>query len=292
MDRPNSKDVYYTNALIKGRSQPDKKIIRLVVDSRDRCKTLFPSPNSYEVNLVDDIPHVTSIQLRAYEFPFSAYLVNANNNKLHINIGGKDVVASVDVGDYDGPELAKSLEKALNDVVSNDMFRVDYVARTDNFEIACTRSFVMRFCGEQVLHPFNNNYDTAYPHGSIGRTLGFGIKNYDSAATPVTSPYKNIVKSDFRKNFSAGETVVVRIEMFNLNKSTSNTVNESFLVLTKNSSSGTCDDTHNVKHFFPPLARLAKIKVRVTDYDGNPYDFQNHDHRMEFLMEANIKNSS
>lgn len=288
-----SNDVYYTHALIKGRSKPDKKLMRMVVDSRDRCKTLFPNPNSYEVNLIDDIPHVSSIQLRAYDFPFSSYLISTNNNKLHFCVAGKEVVAIVDVGDYEsGADLASVLEKAMNEAVGNDMFGVAYISRTDNFEITSTRSFSLRFCGEQVRHPFNNNYDVAYPRGSIGRVLGFGVKNYESTVLGISSPYKNAIKSEFRKNFNAGDTVVVNIEVFNLNKSSANAVNESFLVLTRNMAFGMCDDTFTVKHFFPALARLAKIKVRVTDYDGNLYDFQNQDHRMEFILEANIKNSN
>jgi hypothetical protein len=286
-------NVYYTHALIKGRSKPENRTFRLVVDSRDRCKTLFPNPSTYDINLIDDIPHVTSIQLRAFEFPFTSYLVNANNNTLHFSIGGKDLVAVVEFGDYvDGEEMAAAIQASMNEAVANDIFTVQYIPRTDNFEFSSTRSFSLSFCGERVLHPFNNNYDTAYPLHSIGRVLGFGAKNYESTSRTTSSPYKNVIKSEFRKNFGGVDTLVVTIEAFGLNRSTANSVNDSFFVVSKNIPFGTCDDTFNAVTFTPALPRLTKLRVRITDYDGKLYDFQNHDHRMEFVLEANIKNSN
>jgi hypothetical protein len=288
-----SNNVYYTHALIKGRSKPHTKIFRLVIDSRDRCKTLFPNPNNYEINLNDDIPQVTNIQLRAYEFPFPSFLINSTNNRLHFNIGGKDLVATIELGDYEaGSELAAAVEKAMNDAVSNDIFTVQHVARTDNFEFSSTRSFSLIFAGERVLHTFNNNYDIAYPLHSIGRVLGFGTKVYESTTRTTSSPYKNVVRAEYRKNFETANTLVVNIDAFSLNKSTANSVNDSFFIVSKNTPYGTCDDTFNAITFQPALARLTKVKVRIAEYGGSLYDFQNQDHRMEFLVEANIKNSN
>jgi hypothetical protein len=40
------------------------------------------------------------------------------------------------------------------------------------------------------------------------------------------------------------------------------------------------------KTYDPPLERLARVAVSWTDYDGNPYDFQNQEHRIELVLKS------
>jgi hypothetical protein len=287
--------VFFDMALVKGRSKPDLKVVRLVINSNERNKVLFTNPNSYEINLVDDIPYVTFVKLIASVFPFSSYTITTTNNLIHYTMANTAMVASIPIGDYtDGDDLASAVQAALQASVNGtQMFNVMYVSRTDNFVIQCTRSFTLNFKGEAFVSQFNNNPDFRYPVHSAGAVLGFGISSYASAPIGGGGVYQNAIQSPFRMNLKFFDDIIVNIELMNLNKSTSDSVNESFLVLSKNGENVTHYDSHHVaKYFYPPVAKLNKIKVTITDMNGNLYDFQNQDHRMELMVETNIKNPS
>jgi len=288
------REAYYNNAIIKTPRIVDIRKIRLVVDSRERNMTLFPNPNKYEINLTDFIPNVSSIKLVSSTFPFSSYMINKNNNKLYFEINSVLHVSSVDMGDYaSGSDLATAMQAAMNGTVGSNMFSVQYLARTDNFLFRCIETFTLKFKGNAYTHPFNHNTDYAYLQGSIGAVIGFGIKDASSTySESVIDSHKHIIQSEYRKNFNIDNCLIVHIAMLNLNKSTSMSVDESFAIISR---SGVYDgqtqlyDGHQIKKpFTPPIKKIAKIAVEVLDYYGNPYDFQNQDHRMEFVMESQI----
>lgn len=289
-----TREAYYENAVIKTPRVVDVRKIRLVVDSRERNLTLFPNPNKYEINLMDFIPNVSSIKMVSSTFPFSAYLINKNNNTIHFEVSGISYASQMEMGDYaSGSELATAMQTAMNNTVGNPVFLVEYLPRTDNFRFRCLSAFSLRFKGNAYTHPFNHNTDYAYLQGSIGAVIGFGVKDAMSAPsnTPVDG-YIHVIQSDYRKNFNVDNCLIVHIGMLNLNKSTAMSVDESFAIISR---TGVYDgqtqlyDGHQIKKpFTPPIKKIAKISVEVLDYYGNLYDFQNQDHRMEFVIESQI----
>ena len=288
-------DPFYHNAVIKTPNALDCRKVRLVIDSRDRNKVLFPNPNQYEVNLNDDISNVASIKLISSTFPFSNYLINTTNNILHFEISGTSYEAAIDIGDYStASDLATAVQTALNtaytDVAIN--FKVDYIARTDNFKVRSKMPFVVKCLGGSYTHAFNGNTDYAYMSKSIGEVLGFGVANYNSSLVSTGDAYTNVIQSPFRKNFSINDCIIVHIDMLNVNKSTIDSVNESFAIISRRGvydSDTQLYDGHQIeKIFVPHIKKITKIKVRIVDYNGNPYDFQNHNHRMEFLIDSQI----
>jgi hypothetical protein len=288
------KEVYFKNAVIKTPRVIDVRRVRLVVDSRERNLILFSNPNKYEINLTDVIPNVSTIKLVSSTFPFSSYLINKNNNALHFDIDGTSYVSYVEMGDYvSGIELALSMQNAMNTTVDAEDFIVEYLPRMDNFQFRCRFAFSLRFKGNAYTHPFNYNTDYAYLQSSIGAIIGFGIKDASSEnAQNISDEFVHVVKSEFRKNFNVDSCLIVHIGMLNLNVSTAMSVDESFAIISR---SGLYDgqtqvyDSHQIKkNFTPPIKRIAKITVEVLDYYGNRYDFQNQDHRMEFVLESQI----
>ncbi len=271
----------------------DIRQVRLVVDSRERNTQLFPNPNSYEINLINPIPNVARMKLIASSFPFSSYLINTNNNRLHFQVGATAYTATVEVGDYNsGADLADAVEVALNTAYGSTAFEVSYLSRTDNFKIRSTAAFTLMFAGDTFKHALNDNNDVAYKEKTIAHVIGFANKNYASSVVVVVDAYVNSLTSEFKKNFDANEELIVHVEMANLNKSTADAVNESFAIISKG---GVLDgkaiiyDTHQIcKLFTPPIKRLTKLKIWITDYYGNAYDFQNQNHRMEFLIDSQI----
>lgn len=282
------REVYYDNAVIKTPREYDFRNVRLVLDSRERNMILFPNPNKYEVNLVDAIPNVGRIRLVSSTFPFSAYLINGNNNIVYFRIGNVQYTATVEIGDYSGgDDLATAISLAMG-TVSDNLFVVKYLPRTDNFRIKCEVAFTLMFKGNAYTHSFNQNTDYAYKQGSVGPVIGFGIKDYPSALVQGF----HVVQSEFRKNFNLDNGLIVNIEMCNLNKSTAMAIDESFAIISKagqNLGQTQLYDGYQIeKRFTPSLKRISKLKLSITDYFGNPYDFQNQNHRMEFVFRSQI----
>jgi hypothetical protein len=284
---------YIQNAIHASGPAYDIRQVRLVVDSRERNTRLFPHPNSYEINIPNAIMNVSRMKLIASSFPFSSYLINANNNLLHFRVGATDYTAAVEVGDYSsGTDLADAIEAALNAAYGATAFEVTHETRKDNFKFRSTAAFTLLFAGTTFVHPFNDNNDVAYREKTIAQVIGFANTDYASSVVSANNAYINTVLSPFKKNFDLNDQLVVNVEMAQLNKSTAEAVNESFAIISKGGvfdSKAMIYDTHQIcKLFTPPIKRLTKLKVWITDYYGNAYDFQNQNHRMEFLIDSQI----
>ena len=275
---------YYHNAVIKTPSHIKSRIIRLVVDSRERNLSLFPNPNSYEINILEDVQKVISLNLLHADFPFNGYLVGSNNNILYVAYNDIVYNVPIDIGNYSETELAIELTNSINNVIGSSDFQVEYNKKKDNFKFRCKNSFGLVFRGKNVTKAYNNSIDTLYPEKSIGRLLGFGINNYRSIVLGTGDAFTNVITSEFKKNFVVEDYVVVRIDLLEINKSTSDTLNNSFAIITKNNTTYTYESNYVVKKFNPPLSKLTKLKFSFVDFYGNPIDFQNQDHRFELLL--------
>lgn len=268
----NEKD-YYNNAVIEPPKEymyyeNDKKYTRIVIDSKDRS-TMFPNPNNYEIVLDDDINDVVSAQLVSADIPFSSYLINASFNVIELAQNNVSYTITLDTGDYEATELAVHLEAKMNESVNASNFNVSYNARKDNYTIKSKLPFTLNFSNR----------------GSLGMLLGFASKSYTSSVDNASAPYSNIIASAFRKNFNYNKYIYLSIEQFDLNKGNSKPINKSFAALTEQYQSLSLNDKpHIIKYFSPTIPRLAKLKFSFYDRFGNPYDFQNHDHRLEILL--------
>lgn len=230
------------------------KITRVVVDSRDRDTTLFPTPAQYEVMLQDDIDEVTSVELCMAQVPLMAYNVSKYNNTIVVN--GTQYI--VPVGNYDGSSLATVLSSLINLIVT-------YNAIADNLTFGSTGAF------------------TINGTGTINKLLGFLTgKDYNTIGTNyvITAPY--------RVNLLDNRYVVLSIDQVTLNNSINPVIHKSFALLSPKMQDLNYIETQckTIKYLNPPIARLHKVRLTFRDYYGNLYDFQNHDHRIELVFES------
>lgn len=266
----------------------NKRRSTIVIDSRDRNTYIFPTPAKYEIDLDEDIQDVIAAELCFADVPLSAYLVNENNNKLHVNFNSAHFIVLVPQGDYTPVTLAASLRDAINNTVGSAAFKVEYDSQKDNFAFSCTSQFTFTFKSEAVAYD-GTTFIEPYMKGTIGKLLGFSNKIYQAQAN--TDPIFNFkLVSEFRKDFNINNYVVLNIDSFTVNKSNNNTINKSFAVLSKKTAE------HNSvilrtfqKTFNPPIPKLGKLKICFRDYYGNLYDFQNQDHRIEICV-VSLKN--
>lgn len=278
---------YYQSAVIKPPTKASNKMTRFVIDSRERNISLFPSPSEYEVPFIQELHDVSKITLLSTCFPFSSYLVNTSNNILSIAYGGDVYDVEIETGNYTEAELATELQSAINTAIGGTHFKVEYISKKDNFRIRCDGNFGLVFVGSEVKHPYGNSYDVLYRSRSMGKLLGFGISNYMSVVETTGDAWVNVIASEFRKNFGYTNYITVTIDAFSTNKSSAPVLDGSFVVIPKEDSNTVFYDTQPVVSVnTPPISKLTKLKIRLLDYYGNVYDCQNHDHRIELMMES------
>lgn len=259
------------------------KQTRFVIDSRDRDDSLFPEPNSYEIKLDEDIEDVTSAEIILADIPFSSYIVNNNNNTLHVKIGTTTHAVSVEVGDYTPSELAAAFTLSLNSTITTGTFNVVYVSIKDNFTISSSVDFTLELSDSTMSKG-------SYANKSIGKVLGFRPETVPSvvgAAEPTTM-HTYFARATFRKDFNTNKYIILHIDQMNVNHSTNTVTNKSLALVQKQYTTLNLFSPLMIKkNFNPPIGRLTKLKLLFKDYYGNLYDFQNQDHRIEIMFESN-----
>jgi len=264
---------FYKKAVIKFPEDyvdEETKYTRVVVDSRVRDKTLFPNPNYYDVPFEDDINDVKTAKLIYIDIPMSLYLINANFNTIYFNINSNSYMATIPNGNYTATELATIITSQMNATVSAasvaTTFTVSYIPRLDNFTFESDRlAFSLLFAGK----PRN-----------LAILLGFS-----DMKTQYTSDTNREISSEFRKNFNYNNYIIMDIEQFDMLKSIDRDLNKSFAMIPNSSTNlNIIDELNIIKHFSPSIPRLNKLRVRLYDRFGNPYDCQNMDHRFEIVF--------
>lgn len=265
---------FYNNAVIEPPKEfmfyeNNKKYTRIVIDSKDRDQNQYENPNDYTIVLDDDINDVVSAQLVSADVPFTSYMINENFNKLYVTIGGNTYSIILTFGDYTTSTLASHMESMLNALLAGN-FSVSYDSIKDNFRFRSKVVFSLVFQG--VTNPLNS-------------LLGFKQQTYTSTVSSEQDAFVNVIQSPYRKNTDYNKYIYLVIEQFDLNKGNAKPINKSYAALTEQYTQLSINDRPKiVKYFSPSIPRLSKLKISFYDRYGNKYDFQNQDHRLEFIF--------
>lgn len=257
---------------------------RIVVDSADRDRVSHPTPSSYVVHLPYDIFNVCSVRLVSALMPSKqAYLVGAGDpQRVPVNLsGGETAVAMLPYGDYaESADVAAALQTSLLDAAasvsaSND-FEVSVDERLDRYVIRSTHGF---------------SIDGSKMHPATVQMLGLRqgtvqVATYDASQAPwpwvCAAPFRKCMDAPYRSS------AVMRLHLpsAELLVSASQTLNRSFAILTPGPSNKDTTGMPYEKRWVAPVSRLSRFNVEFVDVFGSPYDFQNQDHRLEFVIES------
>jgi hypothetical protein len=265
---------YYKNAVIPPPQSPSEviKYTRLAVDSKSRNKSLYRNPNSYEVRLTNEITDVISAKLINADIPMSMHMVNSYFDNLRVVVDGTTYSVTLDHGTYSESGLASMMEGKLNAATAATWI-VTYNGVRDGFTFAASAGFSMVF--------------GAQPN-SLDALLGFDKETYASIDSGLGGAAPHSVTSEYRKNFLYNNCIIMYIDQFDTYQSPDNEMDRCFAILpAMYSQLSMSDHPELVKIFSPPIARLAKLVVSFYDRFGNPYDFQNMEHRFELLLTSN-----
>lgn len=98
----------------------------------------------------------------------------------------------------------------------------------------------------------------------------------------VTSVVSGRIQAPFRKNLRKDRYIVLNINNAEINYGVSTVLDRSFCII--NSKDCSLNNEYKfdaIKNYEPPLNSLKRLQISIYDYDGNLYDFQNQDHRLE-----------
>jgi len=267
---PNYLQEYVKNAVIPPPETSGEvvKYTRIAVDSKDRKKDLHPYPNSYEIKLPDEYSDVISAKLINADIPMSLYLVNKYFDTITLFINNTTYDVALEHGDYNEADFATMVTSKLNEVIT-DNFAVTYSLRKDGFVFASKLPFSLIFGSKP---------------NSLDALLGFKKQQYNSISIGST-PYTHVVSSEYRKNFSYNNCVIMYIDQFDTYHSPTNEMDHCFAILPSvYNNLSISDHPELIKTFSPPIPRLTRLIVKFLDRYGNPYDFQNMEHRYEIIL--------
>lgn len=268
-----------------------------MLDSRDRNTDSFPDPNDYYVDTYDVFRNVTSVGLMAAVIPNTVYNIYDGINQIHFEeTNGVELIGVIEPGNYDNTTITTAVKNALeNTVGANSGYTVTIDTATDKMTIVSDLLggggvFNLNFAGDAVKKGIDGT-NVSYQQGSVGPYIGFaptdlsGVNTYTGTGVVNlnTLPYMLLFIDNLEKYESTTEPHRAFCQILRNSLGTeggSNTTSGQPYTL----------HTHrsfiNVKHFSPPLAKLDRLKIRLTDYYGNVLNFNGADHSL--LLEISV----
>jgi hypothetical protein len=285
---------------------------RVFVDSAQRDRVAYPTPAEYEVIFQDDLYDVAAMQLVVADVPFPAYVIDARRAALALRLGAEPgsvpAVAQLDAGDYVSvADLAASLADALNAGAaaagSSAYFWATVTGRTETVALWSTDAFALPAAATAATAAAA----AGGPAGVLGFQPGvaYAATPYDPAAPPPgapTQPVPNgsgqmpsfLLAAPYRANLTPVGAVVldVKVPSTDVLASVNQAADRTFAVLYKSPATHAVNATSSAsdclieKRWSAPQARVGRLRLRFTDLQGELYDFQNQDHRLELLFQC------
>ena len=240
------------------------KYTKIVIDSRDRDIQKYPNQNNYVVELQTEIDEVISGEILLLDVPFSSYLINKNNDTIVVKLESLKIVH----GNYSKDEFAKILQDTFNTNSVGDIYAVNYVKAQDNYEI--------------VLTNYTSSEFFIIVKSYLAKIIGFKEDKV------YTSSNGGFLLSEFRSRFDVNKYIILTVDYMSINNSIDSNVHKSTAIIYENELQiNTKALTTPIKKYFNPIVpRMQHVRIRLTDYYGNPYDFQNYDHRIDIMYES------
>lgn len=243
---------------------------RIAIDSKDRDLDTFPNPNKYTIELEDDVDDVVSMQLINFDIPFSCNTIGEPFKYIPLE-NGSLVQISVQ-GIYDnGEDLAQMLQDSFRQHVGHSDFVVSYDNKTGKLRFNSATSFGFAF----------NRLPVASNPAPL---LGFARNAVISGASNVIAN-RYVIESQYRVNPEFNNLMVMHVDAHDAIKSPTPAFSQSFAILHPSMSKNYAVTSLDIsKQHRPIIGRIAKLTILFLDRYGNPYDFDNRDHYLDFLF--------
>ena len=244
----------------------------VLVNSRERDFSKYPSPGSYVIDLPRTYNNVIGAHMASAEVPFSFYSFTAalGNTTLNLDVNGTTRSITIPDGTYSFSSVSTALASALNTAFSVEtyVFGVSVSPETGKLTIQCTNlpaSTTLRI--DNTTGP---DWGLAYFLGFPNDMVTVGATNTGTLTghnVCVLNPYTYLVLDIQELNgtdhvgVSGGNSAFGKIPL--------NLPSINFVLYDKVLSKQT---------FNPPRLQVNKLHVSFKFPDGNPVDFQGAEH--------------
>lgn len=234
----------------------------VTIDSRDRERA-SDSPGDYNVRLLEDVRDVCTVKLRSADIP-PMWNVPIGRSSIWVSTGGGALQETTfEPSDHTEATLAAALKTALD--AATPLTWTVTVGATGKLTFSATGAFTLR--GGDGVH------QDGYGPVSAGRVLGLAATEQASVSNSLTAPHRN--------QLDRPDTMYLHVEDFDAVHGASSGLHNCLEVINAN---GTEHEIPAEKHFYPPLSRLNRLRVRIVDHYGNPVDFDNREHRIDLQL--------
>lgn len=246
-------------------------VTRILVSSLDRDMVQFPKPNDYIFQLFEDLQDVTSVELDIADISPNPYNITTLNNMLVIALTDTNDEKTITVapGIYNVMDVRELIEKRLNIEFPDVEFSLHYNDVQGHFVILCDVAFQIRPCRK-----------------SMAKVLGFALTSAYLSKPSGNPAFPFLIESEFCSLLEDDSPIVLHIEGMGSMNSINKAIHKAFFVIPKHGSQETRINTHYriKKSFNPPLPKVNNLRIRFFNTMGEPYDFQNRDHLLEFVF--------
>lgn len=263
----------------------------LLIDSSDRSPN--EEPNKYTIKLGKMYKDVISIELKKAKIPNSEYILNEQNNNFYFQDSTTQESSNsyhtleLPIGNYpiDDPtedSIRSLLEVGLNMVTAGNTYTVTVDPNTQLFTITQTAgSGVFNILFEEIKCNGSSSGSNQLPN-NISSILGF---------KPINRTGSLSYTSQYTYNLRPLQYIILRVRELERIDSPHDPAQNAFCVLSLDTRANNfmltnnCDDLDNEvyqKDFNPPLGKLDRLTIEITDCKGNPYNFRGNDHFLLF----------
>jgi hypothetical protein len=249
----------------------------VVVDSRLRDHTIYPSPNRYRFMLPTEYHNITEIEMITAEIPKSCYNINTSNNVIlfqeivsHVSTSSF-VTATILPGDYTLAELKSALESSMNTAsTTGAIFSVDTITLSLQSKLIISSDLG----GTATL--FNILISSIFPVIGFSNSDKTGSASYTASSRYNLNPESyivlklNEVPSDVRSSHSLFDNSFAKISL-----------GDSPQGSTKFFSA--YSDYNAITVINPPMSSLPYLDISFYDYSGL-HEFNGLDHSMTFKI--------
>ncbi len=248
----------------KNKHKQESTKFKIIIDSRDRNTLVWQTPSKYTIKMDRPLNDIISIELTDYSIPLERQLFNNTNNTLYYSPDNGNTVKTINItnGNYSGSTLATELQSKLG----SDVVSVEYSATTERIKINTN----------------NNNFiilSSRSGNNNLNNVLGFTSND--------TKANSNYIESNYAINLKGENYIIMTLENAITNISNNQYINKSFAIIR--------DNTHIQeiikKTFNPPLNNFSTFSIAFYDYYGALFDFDNKNHRLEFVVETANSNA-
>ena len=233
----------------------------VTIDSRDREGGRGEHPGSYTARLLEDVRDVCSVKVRSTDIP-PMWNVPAGRSSLWVSssLGGAFDEVSIRPADHTPATAADALREALD--AATPLSWAVSVTPLGRIEFSANGAFSIR--GGDGVHP------DGYGPRSAGRALGLAAEAVASSGNALTAAHAH--------QLGRADTMFLHVEDYDAVHGATSGLHNCTEVINAN---GAEHEIPAEKHFHPPLSRVNRLRIRITDYYGSVIDFDNRENRID-----------